>query len=220
MSLQLIIFGALVMSAMAQRSSFAGGIRGSGYKDGLIQQRPATANNNNNDDLIGNRNADSGPTTRIPSINSIPNDRLPIDALGDAYLVNHYNSLPMDQRPFWLLNQQHIEAHRGTPTRRPSSDNTVGIGSNQFNGQDFPTRFNSDVGDVSGFNQPIANNQNIRPQSGVVYPINTTPEQQINTEIQFLQQRLNALMQIQNQLQQRNQNQLNGGQISQSSRFR
>lgn len=98
MSLQLVIIGALVMATttttMAQRSSFAGS-RGSGYKDGLIQQQPQPSSSNNNNDFIGNRNLDSGiaaTTTRIPSINSIsPNDRLPIDALGDAYLVNHYN---------------------------------------------------------------------------------------------------------------------------------
>lgn len=209
MSLQLVIIGALVMTTMAQRSSFAGGIRGSGYKDGLIQQQPP----NNNNDLIGNRNADSATTARIPSVNNIPNDRLPVDALGDAYLVNHYNSLPMDQRPYWFLNQQHIEAQRGTPARRPSAGNTIGIGSNQFNGQDFPTRINTD-GDLSGFNsgfgQSTGNKQNIAPQSDVVYPVNTTPEQQINTEIQFLQQRLNALMQIQNQLNGRQPNQQSG----------
>lgn len=197
MSRQLVIFAALVASTMAQRPSFAGS-RGSGYKDGLLPQTTS------NSDAIGIRNGES-VTMRTPSptLNSIPN--LPIDARGDAYLVNHFNNLPLDQRPFWILNQQHIEAQRGTPSRRPiqSADNTIGIGQNIFNGQNFPTRIN-DADDV--FNKQIASNQNGTPQSGVVYPSNTTPEQRLDMEIQFLQQRLNGLIQIRNQLQQRNQN--------------
>lgn len=209
MQLQLIIIGALAMTTMAQRSSFAGGIRGSGYKDGLLQQTASNSNsvNNNNNDLVGNRNADDiGTPARIPP-NGF-NSNLPVDARGDAYLVNHYNTLPADHRPFWLLNQHHIEAQRGTPSNRgtrPSPSSST----NQFSAQDFPTRFNDDLGGSNSFSRPSGNNNNINitPQSGIVYPVNTAPEQQLSTEIQLLQQRLNSLMQIQNQLQQRNQNQ-------------
>lgn len=208
MQLQLVIIGALAVTAMAQRSSFAGS-RGSGYKDGLLQQTTST-NNNNNNDFIGNRNGDSGPSTRIPSYDY--NSNLPIDARGDAYLVNHYNSLPAEHQPYWILNQHHIEAQRGTPPKRPSSTVDNRFASNQFNGLDFPTRFGADATDLGGLNgfnsQPIGSNQNNQP--GVVYPINTTPEQRVAMEIQFLQQRLSSLSQIQNQLQQ--QNQFNGRQ--------
>ncbi|KAH8307031.1 hypothetical protein KR044_003658 [Drosophila immigrans] len=43
-----------------------------------------------------------------PSVGST----LPIDARGDQAYVNHLNSLPEDQRPFWFLNYQAIEALR------------------------------------------------------------------------------------------------------------
>ncbi|KAH8388967.1 hypothetical protein KR215_009099 [Drosophila sulfurigaster] len=39
---------------------------------------------------------------------------LPIDARGDQAYVNHLNSLPEDQRPFWFLNYQAIEALRNS----------------------------------------------------------------------------------------------------------
>lgn len=148
MSLQLVIFGALVVSTMAQRSSYAGSRPASGYKDGYVQQMSTNNNNDNSGGFIGSRTTASDPS-RLPAINS--------------------NS------PYWLLNQQ----------QQPS-------GPNQFN----------------GFAQPIGiNRNNLAQLPGVVYPSNIAPQQQINTEIQVLQQRLNGLIQAQNQLQQRN----NGG---------
>ncbi|KAH8371438.1 hypothetical protein KR093_007497 [Drosophila rubida] len=39
---------------------------------------------------------------------------LPIDARGDQDYVNHLNSLPEDQRPFWFINYQAIEALRNS----------------------------------------------------------------------------------------------------------
>lgn len=209
MQLQLVIIGALAMTAMAQRSSFAGS-RGNGYKDGLLQNKPL--NNDNNNNIIENRNGDGGSSARIPSNEFNPNQNLPIDALGDTYLVNHYNGVPVDHQPFWFLNQHHIEAHRGTP-KRPSTASTIDsrIQPNQFNSLDFPTRFNADAAGFAASNnfnnQPIGSNQN--SPSDIVYPINTTPDQRIAMEIQFLQQRLNSLSQIRNQLQQQNQYQSN-----------
>ena len=44
--------------------------------------------------------------------NSLP---LPVDALGDAQLVNDLSRLPPEQQPFWLLNYQIIERHRNQP---------------------------------------------------------------------------------------------------------
>lgn len=40
---------------------------------------------------------------------------LPVDALGDVFLVNKLSQLPPHQQPFWLLNYQQIEAHRNNP---------------------------------------------------------------------------------------------------------
>lgn len=196
------------MVAMAQRSPFAGGIRGSGYKDGLLQQTPPSNNNNNNNfnndnSFIGNRNGDGSIPTGFQQPSYDINSNLPIDARGDAYLVNHYNTLPVDHRPFWLLNADHIEAQRGTPPKRPPTSSST----NQFNALDFPTRFGQDgadfgAGGFNNYNRPTGssnNNQNNAAQPGIVYPVGTTPDQQIAMEIQFLQQRLNSLQQQRNQ---------------------
>ncbi|KAM8707706.1 hypothetical protein ACLKA7_014784 [Drosophila subpalustris] len=54
-----------------------------------------------------------GPTvtaSRIPTVSNA----LPIDAQGDQEYVNHLNSLPEDNRPFWFLNYQAIEALRNS----------------------------------------------------------------------------------------------------------
>lgn len=40
--------------------------------------------------------------------------RIPVDALGDNQLVNRLNQWPRENRPFWLLNADHIEAARNT----------------------------------------------------------------------------------------------------------
>lgn len=40
---------------------------------------------------------------------------LPVDALGDVYLVNRISQLPQHQQPFWFINYQQIEAHRNRP---------------------------------------------------------------------------------------------------------
>lgn len=192
------MFGAFVAMAMAQRPSFAGSRPASGYKDAYIQ--PAQTNSINSG-AIGNRITETS-TAQIPLINS--NANLPIDTRGDAYLYSYYNSLPFDQRPYWFLNNKHLEELRGMPPRRPLP---LANRPNQFNGFAFPTHNSG----LNSFTQPIANNPNIAPQQpGVVYTSNVTPNQQINTEIQHLQQRLNQLQQQQN----------NGGQLTQSGRFR
>lgn len=162
MLLKLVIFCALIMSTMAQRPSFAGSRPASGYKDGYVQQQASTNNNNNG----GGRGF--------------------IGSRTDA------SNLPIDQRPYWLLNQQPIEAQRGIPSQLPA-------GLSQFNsGLDFPTRFNpnGNAGTFNSITQPIGSNQNIGSQQpGIVYSSNITPQQRINMEIQFLQQRLNQLQQ-------------------------
>ncbi|EDW72662.2 uncharacterized protein Dwil_GK17123 [Drosophila willistoni] len=40
--------------------------------------------------------------------------QLPIDAHGDRELINHLNQLPVEQRPFWLINYEAIEALRNS----------------------------------------------------------------------------------------------------------
>ncbi|XP_023036898.1 uncharacterized protein LOC6639235 [Drosophila willistoni] len=45
---------------------------------------------------------------------SSPAQQLPIDAHGDRELINHLNQLPVEQRPFWLINYEAIEALRNS----------------------------------------------------------------------------------------------------------
>jgi len=63
--------------------------------------------------LLGNR-IDSGDgglaAAAAPTIN--PAD-LPVDAHGDIDLVNRIKTWPRDKQPFWYLNWQAIQAHRG-----------------------------------------------------------------------------------------------------------
>jgi len=67
--------------------------------------------------LLGNR-IDSGDggfadiTTPSLSTTVYPAD-LPVDAHGDIDLVNRIKTWPRDKQPFWYINWQAIQAHRG-----------------------------------------------------------------------------------------------------------
>ncbi|KAF2905024.1 hypothetical protein ILUMI_01152 [Ignelater luminosus] len=45
---------------------------------------------------------------------NVPPTGIPIDAHGDVALVNRLNTWSRQNRPFWLLNAEQIEAHRNT----------------------------------------------------------------------------------------------------------
>ncbi|KAI4478637.1 hypothetical protein M0804_011665 [Polistes exclamans] len=53
-------------------------------------------------------NSASSTTIKVP-IN------LPIDAYGDIDLVNRIKTWPKEKQPFWFINWQQIQAHRGDP---------------------------------------------------------------------------------------------------------
>lgn len=199
----------------AQRSPYAGSRPASGYKDTYIpQSTSATAPIGGGNTEIGNRDGESGS---LPGTGP-STDRLPYDALGDAFIVNHYNSLPVEQRPFWILNQQHIEAHRGTPSRPPpqtgSTTQTVP------NRPQIVDRFNDNAQQPPPQQQTpqqpqlpqqppntSTNQNNVVSLPEVVYPSNITPEQKLDMEIQFLQERLKILLERRRQLQAQNQGQ-------------
>lgn len=198
-----VVVALLFISVNAQRPSFAGGRSGSGYKDAYVQ--PPTTNTDKN--FIANRNSENENSV----VNQTPN--LPIDARGDANLVYYLNNLPFEQRPFWLVNQQHIEAHRNTPTRRPADSSITQSTLNSMNTASVANRINID-GSVflSAFNtnaQLPNNQQNSGSQLHIVHPSKITPEQRIEMEIRFLQQSQNALKQIRQQSQQPNQQDIN-----------
>lgn len=158
-----VILIAICIAVDAQRSPFAGS-RGNGYKDRFVSDN----------DAIGTR---FGETPRSRTIGST-RTRLPHDAYGDEYIVNYYNSVPVDRRPYWLLNQQQIEAQRGTPSR----SNSRSMINNRFG-----ESFNNEIDSIS--------------QQEVVYPSNVTPEQRLDMEIHFLQNKLDATIGRRHQLQ-------------------
>lgn len=66
--------------------------------------------------LLGNRiGSDTVMTASTPAPSTttiIPLD-LPVDAHGDIDLVNRIKTWPRDKQPFWYINWQAIQAHRG-----------------------------------------------------------------------------------------------------------
>lgn len=85
-----------IIIASAQRPSYAG-ISPKGYPN--LAERFKDPNKS---ETIENRFGDATSTT----------GRIPVDALGDEKLVNRLNQWPRENRPFWLLNADHIEASR------------------------------------------------------------------------------------------------------------
>lgn len=60
--------------------------------------------------LLGNRIGDNTAPSTTTTI--MPFD-LPVDAQGDVDLVNRIKTWPRDKQPFWYINWQAIQAHRG-----------------------------------------------------------------------------------------------------------
>ncbi|XP_011052966.1 PREDICTED: glutenin, high molecular weight subunit PW212-like [Acromyrmex echinatior] len=66
--------------------------------------------------LLGNRiGEDSGfATAATPPLSTTINPAdLPVDAHGDIDLINRIKTWPRDKQPFWYINWQAIQAHRG-----------------------------------------------------------------------------------------------------------
>ncbi|XP_055384338.1 uncharacterized protein LOC129613997 [Condylostylus longicornis] len=145
-----VIFCVLInCSVYAQRGSYAGSRNGNGYKN---QLRPSTEAPQQ--DIVSRFGEDLNRPQRPPISNSnivqpAPNfipinqqpvidqnpelsnrnsaDRLPYDALGDRELVERLNRLPVDQRPFWLINAEAIEAHRNRSGSQANNFNSVAV---------------------------------------------------------------------------------------------
>jgi len=186
-----VILFAIFVTVNCQRSPYAGSRPGSGYKDRFVptQANPTDSQSTLNGNDLANRVGSETSSTGVPT-------RLPYDAYGDKFIVDHWNSLPVDQRPFWIVNQQHIENQRGTPPPQGST-----VGNNLNTGASLADR----LGGVT--NQPSVNPNLISQQQEIVYPSNITPEQRIEMEINVLQNRLAALQRQREQLLANNQSQ-------------
>ncbi|XP_017759788.1 PREDICTED: uncharacterized protein LOC108550544 [Eufriesea mexicana] len=60
-------------------------------------------------------------STPMTTTSTIPPD-LPVDALGDVNLINRIKTWPREKQPFWYINWQQIQEHRGS-TRNRSEPN-------------------------------------------------------------------------------------------------
>ncbi|XP_012175644.1 uncharacterized protein LOC105667096 isoform X1 [Bombus terrestris] len=58
----------------------------------------------------------AAPNTPITT-STIPPD-LPVDAMGDVALVNRIKTWPREKQPFWFINWQQIQEHRGDSKNR------------------------------------------------------------------------------------------------------
>lgn len=145
----------LVGCALGQRSPYAGSRPPNGYKDKYITsntnstpivsavlnlnstQRPPLSGVpivnseqnfmpilplDNGVNLVNRFGADSSNNTQQPT-------RIPYDAHGDVHLVNYLNQQPIQNRPFWLINYQAIEAHRNGSSAFPAGSPNGGSGS-------------------------------------------------------------------------------------------
>lgn len=89
---------------------------------------PILPQDNANDVNFGNRFGGNGSPNNNVNNSSSPS-RLPYDAHGDAHLVNYLNRQPIDNRPFWLINYEAIEAHRNGSSLFPAGSPNGGASS-------------------------------------------------------------------------------------------
>lgn len=150
--------------AMGQRAPFAGA-RPNGYKDRLMNKTGEQGLNDNN---LANRFGENGVTSTT--------QRLPHGAIGDAALVDQLNRLPVDQRPFWLINYQAIEAQKNggsapaavapnSPQVPFFAGGTSGVPSTATNSVNLADRFGGADSNLSNPTYAVVSKQEI------VYPI-------------------------------------------------
>lgn len=96
----------LVAITVAQRPPYAGK-RPIGVPELASRFRPEGESSTS----ITATQADNSLSNRLGE-DSANGEKLPVDALGDADLVNRLKQWPRDQQPFWLLNAAAIEEHR------------------------------------------------------------------------------------------------------------
>lgn len=154
----------------AQRPPYAGQ-RPTGYHDRL-----------NNTDVVPLANRFGGNNNA-----AAPTQQLPTAALGDAVLVNQLNQRPVDQRPFWLINYEAIEAQKNSGQRPSSASsatastttnaNTISNSNllpdltNRFAADDVPVRPTAITPEASllGSHNDVANFAISQPE--IVYPL-------------------------------------------------
>lgn len=214
MSVLLAMCLSILVTVNCQRSPYAGSRPGSGYKDTYLGQSSSVSPTSQNAGIVGDRVGESSTSATIGGTTN----RLPVDAYGDKFIVDHYNSLPVEQRPFWILNQEHIELHRGSPQQQLGNNagqaGNSGLNNIQSSNNSVPTG-----NDGNNLGQRFGENNNFNPYQQlptvgnyqeVVYPSNITPIQRIDFEIQYLRNRLDSLQRQRQQLSQQQSSTPNG----------
>lgn len=193
--LQVFVVLSVLLMVSGQRSPYAGSRPASGYKDTYLTQNPQGSTltlANRFDGPTGVTGA--FPSTSIPTSSSVPTStqRLPYDAHGDQYIYDYWQSVPLDKRPFWVVNQAHIENQRGTPSGSTAS--ALPTSSSTLAGT-----LGSRLGETTFNNPNSINGFTSSNQPGIVFPSNLTPDQRLQLEINVLQQRLQTLQETQRQ---------------------
>lgn len=118
----IVILFTIFISVQSQRPPFAGSSKP--YPDVLPQylEEQKTINNINKETIASRFGASSGDSIALgaaPVIttSTIPPD-LPVDALGNVDLVNRIKTWPREKQPFWYINWQQIQEHRGDSKNR------------------------------------------------------------------------------------------------------
>lgn len=96
----LTILASIVAATVAQRPTYAG-LSSKGYPE--LASRFRGDDDDNIAINVGNRLGTDDDRVAV---------NLPTDARGDAILVNRLNQWPRENRPFWLINAEHLERHR------------------------------------------------------------------------------------------------------------
>lgn len=77
---------------------------------------------------LASRFKENSTSSTVSVVNRVGEDttgtteKLPVDARGDAFLVNRLNQWPRENRPFWLLNADQIEAARNPQGSQGNQD--------------------------------------------------------------------------------------------------
>jgi len=167
----LIVLGVSLVAG--QRSPYAGSRPANGYKDRFTATAaaaaPATAagttqTNGSSAPSVGDRLGENGAASSTTVGPTTTTQRLPYDALGDAFAVQQAMLKPQDHQPFWVINQGHIEAHRGGTARPPQAVRPATSGDGVIN------RFGESDGVAGGVFDPNSINMISKPE--IVYPIN------------------------------------------------
>lgn len=102
-----MLLASFVVTAWAQRPTYAGsGPIGTPQLASRFRDTSTSTSTSTTTAASGVANRNGGDGTSTTTV------RLPVDARGDADLVNRLSQWPRENQPFWLINAEHIEKHR------------------------------------------------------------------------------------------------------------